>query len=223
MEKIIFLFILSIELAGFTIAQTERVCVKNKIFESNHISEPVDEDYSNSYFNYLIFNENEVLEFSPDYPESFRISRYAFAEHIYRGDISIPDDLREEGKSIVFYEEGGENNFFAAYVECSNSHLFIQRPPDFIPQDRLSNYDAYVAIAKESQKRNRDLFTEFLYVKVKSPCEPQLDVFNDIDGTKVGYLIEGDLAEVLETQGEWSKVRYLKTGMEYWTYASCLK
>ena len=58
---------------------------------------------------------------------------------------------------------------------------------------------------------------------VKPICIDQLDVFNEIDGDNMGYLVRDDLVEVLEEQGDWVRVKYLKTDQIYWTYMSCLE
>jgi len=111
-----------------------------------------------------------------------------------------------------------------SWVNCTEYEISIgnAKPHFFLKMEELP-YALIQNLYQIDTINTENIFEDYLSMTVKSLCETRLDVFKEIEGIKVGYLIQGDLVEVLETQGDWSKVKYLKTDKEYWTYASCLK
>jgi len=168
---------------------------------------------------YIIFNDSYILNISinENIQESFLYEEcyYISGESIHFYDYDpIQNNCGDKSQNYNYNSYLCSDNY-VEFFKFNGVDLF-ERVED-VPLSLIS------FLYQKFRITNNNYPEKYLKKTIKSPCEPTLDVFNDIDGTKMGYLLKGDLLEVLVTEGEWAKVKFLKMDKIYWTYAGCLE
>jgi len=185
-------------------------CIQGIYLEGNHYSNfVINKDQNKNYSRYyFIENENILLLKVDSLTDEVIIlteGTIGFLKQFSEEGVSIAvKDIGESDTKEIVECWGGECGYIEIF--CDESELTIvsgSNDRTYTRFDSDLSYKIYNSLYLSDHYRNK-----VLGEKYKSPCEFRLDVFNEIDGIKVGYLIEGDLVEVLETQGEWSKIKY---------------
>ena len=78
-------------------------------------------------------------------------------------------------------------------------------------------------IANHDLTEDTNYTISFFNLDIKSVCSVQLEVFDEINGNPEGYLVEGDLVQILEVNAEWVQILYFETDITYWVYQPCFE
>lgn len=186
------------------------------------------------YINYCIIKNNKRIHFTDSMATEFNtqnlyenIIGFTNRERAgYDSDDTTIENVSFEGKYFVECAKDSTScwiNYIGSFYCDEGMYYTNPRPENWAHKIENLPYSAYEILYQFQLDKNQDYLKEYLDITVKSICVPQLEVFDSINGNKLGYLVSGDLVEIIENQSDWVKIKSLRTGLTGWVYDSCLE